>query len=215
MVTKEENTMSTSTVVEVLNSPELAMQRKQLFACLDTRAREIEKQTKETWVELANLCCTIRDNELWREGEYQSFGSWLKDACPTSRSYAYMTMGIRDELREIPDTELKQIPLGNADIMKSVPKALRSAPEVLDKAKRQQPQEFINTAIQAAPDAHLEKKLVHRLRFTASQSKVFAEGCDMWRVVNDDPSAPVEDVIEGIIADYVLSHQREFDKKAR
>jgi len=183
-----------------------------MFDELDKRAREIEEQQKSTWVELADLCCTMRDSELWREGGYSSFGSWLQSACPTSRSYAYMAIGIREELREISESELKQIPLGNADILKHTPKQSRSV-KVLEAAKQQPPREFLGTVIHEAPDSHLEQKQCHKFRIDPSQSKVLVEAFAMWRVLNDDPDAPREAALEGIIADWMQEHQRQYEWK--
>jgi hypothetical protein len=200
-----------STAVATAVTGEIGQQRMALFAELDARAREIEEQQKSTWVELADLCCTIRDSELWREGGYTSFGAWLQSACPTSRSYAYMAIGIREELREISEAELKQIPLGNADILKHTPKQHRG--KVLEAAKAQPPREFIGTVIHEAPDSHLEHKHCHKFRIDSSQSKVLVDAFAMWRALNDDPDAPREAALEGIIADWMQEHQRQYEWK--
>lgn len=201
-----------STAPEVIPPQDIAQYRLALFTELDKRAREIEVQNKSTWVELAELCCSMRDNELWREGNYSSFGEWLKSACPTSRSMAYMAIGIREELKEIDSVELRKIPLGNADILKHTPKHKRNG-ALLEAAKVQPPREFIGTVIETSPDSHLEQKNCHKFRLTTSQSKVMAEGFEMWRCLNEDPTAPVEDCLEGIVSDYMLSHQREYERR--
>jgi len=205
--------MSTA-VAQVLDSNTIQESRYALFAQLDSRARQIEEQQKSTWVELADLCCTMRDSELWREGGYSSFGAWLQSACPTSRSYAYMAIGIREELREISDSELKQIPLGNAGILKDTPKQHRNG-KVLEAAKSQPPREFIGTVIHEAPESHLEQKQCHKFRLDSSHSKVLVDAFAMWRVLNDDPEAPREAALEGIIADWMDEHQRQYDWKVQ
>jgi hypothetical protein len=205
--------MTAHAAVRVVASLDVGVQRQSLFSELDKRAREIEEQWKSSWLELADLCATIRDNELWREGGYSSFGAWLQNACPTSRSMAYLAMGIREELREIPHDELKQIPLGNADILKHTPKQHRNG-KVLAAAKNQPPREFIGTVVRESPDSHLEQKQCHKFRLAKSQSVVLQQGFDMWRFLNEDPHARGEDCLEGIIVDYMLAHQREFESKA-
>lgn len=205
--------MSVHTVVPALQTEtSIGDFRKELFSTLDARAREIEASWKSLWVEFADLCSTVRDDELWRDGGYHSFGAWLQSACPTSRSYAYLLMGVRDELREIPAEELKQIAPGNARILRDVPKQDR--PKVIEEAKVQPPREFTGTVIERVPQAHIEKRNVHRFRLTQGQSERLIETLNMWRVVNDDPEAPVEDVLEGILADYYQSHQHEFQCKS-
>lgn len=201
-----------TTQATVMAPESIAQYRLALFTELDKRAREIEQQNKSTWVELAELCCNIRDQQLWREGGYSSFNAWLLDACPTSRSMAYSAIGIREELKEISTEELRKIPLGNADILKHTPKASRNG-HLLEAAKNQPPREFLGTVIQTSPESHLERKYCHKFRLTTSQSQILAEGLEMWRVLNDDPAAPVEDVLEGIVADYMLSHQKEYERR--
>lgn len=203
--------MSTA-AVGVVEPQSIGEYRLALFTELDKRAREIERQIKSTWVELAELCTNVKENELWREGNFSSFESWLKDACPTSRSMAYSVMGIRKELEEIPTDDLRKIPLGNASILRDTPKARRNG-HLLEAAKNQPPREFLGTVIQTSPEAHLEAKHCHKFRLTTSQSRVVADGFEMWRILNEDPAAPIEEVLEGIITDYMLSHEREFKGK--
>lgn len=205
--------MSVHTVVPVLQIEQTeATIRQSLFTDLDRRAREIEKQWKSTWVELADLCATVRDSELWREGNFDSFGSWLRSACPTSRSMAYLAMGIREELTEMSVEDLRQIPLGNAKILQDTPRIRRNG-HLIEQAKEQPPREFIGTVIQAVPEAHLEEKCCHKFRMSASASNTLRAGLDMWCLLNDDPHAPVEASLEGIVADYMLSHQSEYERK--
>lgn len=204
--------MSTGTAAVVTPPQDIGQYRIALFEELDKRAREIEEQNKSTWVELAELCATIQDNELWREGGYTSYGAWLQSACPTSRSMAYMAVGLRKELQDIPSAELRKIPLGNASILRDTPKESRNG-RLLEAAKIQPPREFLGTAIEISPDSHLEQKQCHKFRLTTSQSKVLVDGFEMWRSLNNDPEAPREDVLEGIVSDYMLSHQKEYERR--
>jgi hypothetical protein len=125
---------------------------------------------------------------------------------------AYLVMGIRAELSDISGDELRQIPLGNASILRDTPKQHRNG-KVLEAAKAQPPREFIGTVIHEAPDSHLEKKQVHKFRIDPSQSKVLVEAFSMWRVLNDDPDAPREAALEGIIADWMQEHERQYEWK--
>lgn len=201
-----------STAVATVADSNIGQARAVLFAELDSRARQIEARTKSDWVDLADICTTMHDSQLWREGGYSSFGAWVQSACPTSKSMAYLVMGLRAELKDIPDEELRQMPLGNASILRDTPKQHRNG-KVLEAAKQQPPREFIGTVIHEAPDSHLEKRQCHKFRPTVSQSKKWQEAFDMWRVVNEDPYAPVEDVLEGIITDWMEGHQSQYEWK--
>jgi len=200
--------MSTASLAQA-EWPEIEISRKEQFHLLDARAREIEAITKGTWLELADLCTTMRDNELWREGKYHSFHAWLKSACPTARSTAYAAIGNREELKDISDEDLKQIPPGNAGILAGVPKKHRNG-KILKAAKSQTPREFTATVIREAPEAHIEQKICHKFRMTSSQSKILQAALDIWCILNDDPEAPPETSLEGILADYVLRYQDEY-----
>jgi len=202
--------MSAGTVV-ANDAQNVGQYRLEMFTELDKRARSIEAQNKATWVELAEICCSVRDNRLWQDGGFQSFGEWLKDACPTSRSLAYLAIGIREELKEIGTSQLKKIPLGNANILRDTPKHRRNG-HLLEAAMMQPPREFLGTVIEHSPESHLERKHCHKFRLTQSQTKVLMDGFEMWRKLNEDPDAPAEDVLEGIIADFILSHEREIKR---
>jgi hypothetical protein len=203
-----------SQVLAAADWPEIEISRAEQFKILDARAREIEEISRSTWVELADLCTTMRDNELWKEGGYHSFHAWLRSSCPTARSTAYAALFNRKELEDIPDEDLKQIPPGNAGILVGVPKKHRNG-KILKAAQSQTPREFTATVMQEAPEAHLEQKICHKFRMTASQSKILAAGLDMWRLLNEDPDAEAENALEAIVADYMASHQSEYEKASK
>jgi hypothetical protein len=189
--------------------PEIEISRAEQFKILDARAREIEEITRSTWVELADLCTTMRDSELWKEGGYHSFHDWLRSACPTARSTAYAAIGNMKELEDIPREDLEQIPPGNAGILAGVPKQKRNG-KILKAAKTQTPREFTATVIREAPESHVEQKICHKFRMSTSQSKILQAALDMWCVLNEDPDAPNEDILEGIVSDYMQTHQDEY-----
>ena len=198
-----------STFTATGNLSEIGHGRVSLFNELDKRAREFEAQYKNAWVELADICTTIRDNELWRDGGYHSYNSWLLSACPTSRSVAYAAVGAREELKEIPDKDLKQIPLGNAKTLQSTPRQKRNG-KLLEAAKRQAPREFTATVIREAPEAHLEQRQCHKFRLVSSASKKLQEAFARWKKLNDDPDAPAEACLEGIVADWMESTESDY-----
>lgn len=186
--------------------------RQALFFELDGRVRNIEQRLRQTWLELSDLCIKIEDEELWREGGYASYGAWVTNACTFSRSYAYAAVGARRELADVPVEDLEQIPLGNAVVLKKTPRNRRNG-ALIAKAKSQVPRKFLQTVVNDVPEAHLEEILVHKFRLTKSASKTLNDGLEMWKVLNDDLSARVEDALEGLVADYMLTHQAALEKK--
>lgn len=186
--------------------------RRALFFELDGRVRNIEQRLKQTWLELSNLCIAIQDGNLWREGGYASYGAWIMNACPFSRSYAYAAVGARRELSDVSEEDLRQIPLGNAVTLKQTPRNRRST-DLIAQAKQQPPKEFLHTVVDDIPEAHLDEVMVHRFRLTKGASKALCAGLDCWRILNDDPEAPVEAALEGLIADYMLTYQSALEAK--
>lgn len=181
-------------------------QRVELYRELDRRAREIEALWKSTWSELADICHTMQTNQLWREGGYESFTDWINSACPCSRSTVYLSMGLREQLRDIPDEEIRSIPLGNARTLAETPRNRRNG-HLIEQAKRQSPRQFLSTVIEAVPEAHLEARIKHTFHLVRSASLKLQDGFAMWRLLNDDPEAPVEAVLEAIVAEYVETHE--------
>jgi len=193
---------------------EVEISREEHFRLLDERARTIEREYKSTWLELADLCTTMRENELWREGKFSSFNSWLKDACPTSRGFAYTALALKEELKEIPPADLSKIPLGNAEVLSHTPKQQRNG-KLLQAAKTQTPREFTATVEEQVPEAHVEQRTAHRFRFTTSQSNILRGALTMWRLLNDDPDAGAETALEGILVDFMQSHEEEYKQRSR
>ena len=179
-----------------------------MFMQLDKRAREIERLLTSTWVELADLIATMRDCAYWREGGYTSLHSWLKSACPCSRSWAYLAVGAYDELKaDIPVEELRQMPLSNADILKKLPRASRKDPKILAGAKSKPPREFLPAVIAACPESHLEQFVAWTFKFTTSQAKTMAAFFEAFRLLSEEDPGSDETILEDLTAEWMLENQ--------
>jgi hypothetical protein len=184
--------------------------RHEMFRELDARAREIEVLFRRTWVDFAEIVATMRDGGYWREGRYTSLHSWLKTACPCSRSWAYLAVGALDELKDIPLDELRQIPLKSAEILKKLPRSRRSDKKLLDAAKSLPPREFMPAVIEAFPDSHIESSLTLEYQVTKSQAKVILAGNQMWNLLNSEPMGPGE-ILEALWAQYMVEHKSQYE----
>jgi hypothetical protein len=178
----------------------------------DARVRELERQFKSGWLELADLCIAVEEFEDWKVLGFSSWNKWLMDACPTSRSMAYLAMGIRKELRDIPDEDLKQIPIGNADMLKISSKAARSDRKLLEAAKTLPPREFVSQAILASPDHAIEHFLPRKFKFTTTQGKNVQAAIDMMRIMSEEDISD-EEAIEYIAANWMLANQAEYESR--
>ena len=200
--------MTSTAVAPDLSESDL---RHGLFHELDAQARSIEKIFKSSWLELADICISMRDGQYWREGGFTSYNSWLLSACPCSRSWAYMAVGAREELKEIPIEDLREMPLGNAETLKLLPRSLRSDPEILEAAKSTTPREFVSRATSVAANTHIEQNVTIKFKGSASRAKVIQSCLDMWRMLNNEELSDME-VMEAVCAFYMLAHQTEWNE---
>lgn len=204
--------MSTQTAPCPILDTDLSVERKALFDDLDQRAREIDKIWSEIWIEMADICIAIDEGNLWRESDYTSYNDWLLKACPRSRSWAYMATGARKELRDIPDEDLKQISLGNAEILKGLSKSARKDKGLLASAKSRPPRELRSQVIRDMPEEHLETFVSTKYNFQCSQLKVVEAALEMYRMLHPEGDYSDEGVIEAWASEYMLSHQTEWEQ---
>lgn len=189
------------------------------------RVCEIESQYKTIWIELADLCISIRDGEEWKlldyvcqdpscrmidqhSHKYRSWNHWLMTTCPCSRSYAYLAIGVREELKDISDGDLREITLGNARILKAVPKGKRSK-TLVDSAKKRRPAKLTAEAMEAAPEAHLETILARAFNFSASQSEVIDAALELVKLLEEVPSD--EEAIEYLASQYLQENRDRYE----
>ena len=191
---------------------EIQQSRLDLAHTRTDRMRQLEKQSTGIWSEMAELAVLVDEQKDWELLGYRSFGAWMKENCPQSRSMVYMGMAAFKELQEIPVSELKQIPLGNAEILAQAPRSIRSTPKLLDAAKVQQPRDFRSTVIQSAPDSHLETIVRKRFKFTVSQLQTVDAALEMYGIINED-EAGEGTRLEAICAEFLQIHKQEWEAK--
>src|SRR5882672_377315 len=104
-----------------LTAPEIReyeLSPKERASARDSFVRAFERQWSD-WTEIARVCCEIEDDKDYLLLGFHSFGSWVLQAAPRSRSYLYLVMGRYRELRpDISDEELAQISLGSAGVLR-------------------------------------------------------------------------------------------------
>lgn len=184
--------------------------RHQMFLELDAVVRRVEDLFRSTWCDMADACINMRDGSYWREGNFTSFHSWLRSSAPCSRSWAYLAMNAREELKDISAEDLKLMPLANAQILKRLPRATRAKKTVLEAAQSHPPREFIGIAIAESPDSHLERNVRLEWAFTESQSKNIVAFFEMWRMLNTEPASE-SDILEELTAKWMLENQSRFE----
>jgi hypothetical protein len=172
----------------------------------DGRVREIERQITGAWSELAELAIQVRDHEEWRLLNFGSFNQWLASAAPRSRAMVYSAIGLLEELKDdIPIEVLREVGIGNAHLLKVLPKGLRQHGAVLYAAKSLPPREFRNTVKTAAPDSHIESLSNQRFKFTDSQWDAIEEAIEEIMSQYDGAITTREEALEGICAEWMES----------
>jgi hypothetical protein len=165
----------------------------------DHRVRELEKQHVACWSEMAELVKLVEEQQDWRILNYQSFSSWLKSAAPQSRSAMYAAKGLLDELKDLPQEELRQIPLGNAKVLAAVPKRSRTK-GLLTAAKTERPQKFRAQVDEKFPDLHLETVHNWTFKFKKSQRKRVRMTLDMAKILDAEEMLD-DDALEDSMSD--------------
>lgn len=186
----------------VLSAPEIRewpLSVEERAKARDCYVREFDRQFRE-WSEIARCCCQVDRDQDWKTLGFSSFHAWLKDAAPASRSYIYLVMGRYQELiADIPEEELKQIPLGSAGVLVQMSKSARRDPQVRNAAKKK-PKEFIEEMQQVAPEQHLETRRRVTLDFYETQWSVIEATFEKYQVMFDS-HANLEGFIEWLCSE--------------
>lgn len=99
-----------------------------------------------------------------------SFNRWLKLASPWAYSSCRQALSDVKALTDIPDADLIEVPPSNFHVLKQLSTQVRNEPEVLEAAKTQQAEEFVETIRKEFPLQHIESRKA--LRFNPEESAV-------------------------------------------
>jgi hypothetical protein len=171
----------------------------------DQRVRDIERLVTASWVELAEISIQVRDHEEWNLLGFHSFNAWLLDAAPRSRAMIYSAIGLLEELTDVSREDLRQIGIGNAHILKKLPRASRTNERVISAAKAQTPRDLLRTVTQTHPEHHLEAWVNPRLRFQVSQWAAIQEAIEECMAQYDGEITTREEALECIAAEWLES----------
>lgn len=183
----------------------------------DRRMRELEKQQVSTWSEMAQIAIAVRDGREWETLGFESFNQWLKDAAPQSRAAIYAGIGLISALDDVAQADLKEIPQSTAKVLKSLPRSMRRKPEVIEKAKRLPPRQFVQEIQEQAPELHIERVCKRSFTFESSQEKVIDAGIEMANLlevgyISDDKPLTDEQALEKIVAEWMQTQQIIWDQ---
>ena len=177
-------------VVDLEIRPESNLTPQERAAARDSFVRSFERQFSD-WSEIARVCCQIEQDRDYVLLGFHSFGAWLIEAAPRSRSYIYLIMGRYKELApDISDEELAQIPLESAGVLKQLSSKLRQNPELASVAIKE-PKKLRQFIKEKHPEQHIEQIVEKRLRFTASQWERVEAAYEAYLLMDEGASLEV------------------------
>lgn len=171
---------------------------------LTAELRGLDEAFRNGYLRAGFICVEVRSRELWKELDYHSFNEWLIHSAPYSRSHCYAAIKDIEELSDIGQDQLLDIPTGNLPLMKKLSSAVRSEPEVLRWAVECPESEFWARVQAQYPNQHIERP--------ERQRKLPAS---LWTLLDtavgiamQDPDCPTwESGLEAILADYIAVRQ--------
>ena len=188
--------------VEVEINPPASLTPLERAQARDSFVRAFEQQFSN-WVSIAKCCCDVERDRDWEVLGYESFGKWIANAAPRSRAYLYLVIGRYKELvPDIPEAELREIPLGSAGVLKQLSSSVRRQSKIRQAAKRK-PSELRQVLSEIAPQQHIEALEPRTLKFTESQAAIFDEMLECYQTFN--PEASEEEAVEWLASQWLDS----------
>lgn len=171
---------------------------KERAAARDSFVRSFERQFSD-WSEIARVCCQVESDKDYALLGFHSFGAWLIEAAPRSRSYIYLVMGRYKELApDISDEDLARIPLASTGVLKQLSSKVRQNPKLKSVAIKE-PKELRKYIEENHPDQHIEGIVERKLRFTTSQWQRVEAVYEAYLVA--DEGASLETFIEWLCSE--------------
>ena len=180
-----------------------ALTPKERAEARDAFVRAFDEQFSN-WVSIAKCCADVKRDKDYELLGFETYGQWISNVAPRSRSYLYLVVGRYEELApDIPDNELAQIPLGSAGILKQLSSKIRQSPKIR-KAAKGKPSELRQVLKDSEPEQHVEALEVRTLRFTESQAIVFDEMLAGYQALNE-LQASAEEAVEWLASQWLDS----------
>lgn len=175
----------------------------------DQRLSELETAYRRNFVERGYVLLAVETRRLWTRiidpstGHFfSSLERWILVRAPHSRSDCYASLGAVKELKDIPESDLVDIPRKNIPTLQKLSTAVRRDPEVLAAAKTKSEAEFLSHVQKHHPEQHLEGR--QKLILNASQSQYDAITARLDLAMTYYGVTNYSDAIEAVLADWEL-----------
>jgi len=186
--------------------------REEAADILDTRARTIESESKETFVELGLLCCEVEQRGLFdaTEPPHESFGAWVLSALPTQHSTAYAALRAIKALRSVvSEADLREMPRCNIETLGKCSSDVARNPEIIACAKELSQNEFVREVSKVYPNQHLEERDAYRFAPTKDQRQVIDAAISAVRVLMEDERLSREECLWHLARTFIEDHEEE------
>jgi hypothetical protein len=151
------------------------------------------------WFAIAKCCVEMKRDKDYEILGYESFGKYITQAAPRSRSYLYLVIGRYEELApDIPEKELAEMSLGSAGVLKQLSPAIRRQSKIRQAAKGK-PAELRQVLEQEFPQQHIESLVEKHLKFPLSQWEKIETAYETYKLT--DETATLEEFIEWLVSE--------------
>ena len=155
---------------------------------LFNRMRQLDRTEKLSYAEKGFILQAVEqfmlhESRVDDSGKPMTFTRWVREASPWSYSTSFQAKRDMEQLADVPEEQLALMPAGNIRTLLRLSTKVRSEPSVLEAAKTQRPEEFVESVRTSHPDQHLSASTVMRFK------------------VDDEAVSLVEEAI-----DYAISH---------
>lgn len=139
------------------------------------RMRELDRVEKLSYAERGELCLWVKRHMLHNQrinpetNEPCSLTEWVRLCSPWGYASSFSAMRDFEMLSDVPMEDLAEMSKGNIQTLIQLSTAVRSQPSILQAAKTQRPDEFIEHVRRTNPMQHLDTK--RTLRFVADSGQ--------------------------------------------
>ena len=152
----------------------------------EARIFDLVHRSDETWrvsyAEVGLACREVQNRMLWTrrvnpatQMPCESLSEWIRCAAPFGWSTVWSAMRDVEELKDISDSDLAEIPPCNFPVMKMLSSTVRREPGVLKAAKTNHSEGFIEHIRQHHPGQMIEHRKLMKFRPAATAAQIIEE----------------------------------------
>jgi hypothetical protein len=166
-------------MVEILGLPDDKAEE-----VLFNRMRHLDRVEKLSYAERGMICRQVQNYMLHEKrddpetGQPCTFTRWVRLSSPWGYSTVFSAMRDVEALKGIPDEDVAEIPQSNFPIMIQLSTDVQQDPKVLEAAKTQRTEEFVEHIREHHPEQNIEHRKFLRFQPEESAAKKIEEALD-------------------------------------